>query len=105
MNWFEAAGVRPVRLHGCNSLAMMIKLTIAGLGISVLPVPLLRDEMEAGLIKRIAVDSLVPPNRFVVAYAATPVQPAVRAIADLALSNAKETSVFWKKGKAPSRKV
>src|SRR5205823_129596 len=36
-SWFEAAGVRPVRLHGCNSLPMMIKLTVAGLGISVLP--------------------------------------------------------------------
>lgn len=104
MNWFEAAGVRPVRLHGCNSLAMMIKLTIAGLGISVLPVPLLRQEMDAGLIKRIAVDAPVPPNRFVVAYAATPVQPAVRAIADLALSNANEMGVFGTKVGASSRR-
>lgn len=45
MGRFEAARVRPVRLHGCNSLALMIKLTSAALGISVLPVPLLKREM------------------------------------------------------------
>ncbi len=94
MAWFEAAGARPVRLHGCNSLAMMIKLTIAGLGISVLPVPLLRQELAGGLVRRIAVDSPVPPNRFIVAYAATPAQAAIRAIADLALVNAGAAGVF-----------
>jgi DNA-binding transcriptional LysR family regulator len=94
MNWFEAAGARPVRLHGCNSLPMMIRLTIAGLGISVLPVPLLREELGQGLIRRIAVTTPVPSNRFVVAYPATPVQPAVRAIAELALRSAKANGVF-----------
>ncbi|MBK8742411.1 MAG: LysR family transcriptional regulator [Betaproteobacteria bacterium] len=94
LGWFEASGARPVRLHGCNSLAMMIKLTIAGLGVSVLPVPLLKEELAAGSIKRIAVDSPVPPNRFVVAYAATPAQAAVRAIVDLALGSARATAVF-----------
>jgi DNA-binding transcriptional LysR family regulator len=104
MDWFEAAGVRPVRLHGCNSLAMMIKLTVAGLGISVLPVPLLRQEMDAGLVKRIAVEAPIAPNRFVVAYAATPVQPAVRAIAELALSGANEAGVFGRNARAPTRR-
>lgn len=100
MSWFEAAGVRPVRLHGCNSLPMMIKLTVAGLGISVLPVPLLKEELAAGEIRRISVAAPLPPNRFVVAYAATPVQPAVRAIAELALQNTKEAGVFGARRRA-----
>lgn len=102
MSWFEAAGVRPVHLHGCNSLPMMIKLTIAGLGISVLPVPLLKEELAAGLIRRITVTAPLPPNRFVVAYSATPVQPAVRAIAELALQNAKAAGVFGSRPRASS---
>jgi len=94
IDWFEDAGLRPVRLHGCSSLAMMIKLTIAGLGISVLPVPVVREELAAGQIRKMNLDVPVPPNRFVVSYAATPVQPAVRAIADLAVEGAKSADVF-----------
>jgi DNA-binding transcriptional LysR family regulator len=104
MDWFAASGQRPARLHGCNSLAMMIRLTIAGLGISVLPVPLLRDELAAKEIRRLNVETALPPNRFVVAYASTPVQPAVRAIVDLALADARDSSLFGSAGAGVRRR-
>ena len=94
MDWFAASGLRPARLHGCNSLVMMIRLTIAGLGISVLPVPLLGAELQDKSIRRLDVATPLPPNRFVVAYASTPVQPAVSAIADLALEDAATNRLF-----------
>jgi DNA-binding transcriptional LysR family regulator len=94
MDWFAAAGSRPARLHGCNSLAMMIRMTVAGLGISVLPVPLLAGELAAKQIRRLAVDVPLPPNRFVVAYASTPVQPAVRAIVELAVADSLRSPIF-----------
>lgn len=94
MDWFAASGSRPARLHGCNSLAMMIRLTVAGLGISVLPLPLLRDELAAKQIRRLEVDLPLPPNRFVVAYASRPVQPAVQAIVELAQADAARAPVF-----------
>jgi len=94
MDWFAPTGSRPARLHGCNSLAMMIRLTIAGLGISVLPVPLLRDELASKRIRRLRTDLPLPPNRFVVAYASAPVQPAVQAIVELAVADAKRAPVF-----------
>jgi DNA-binding transcriptional LysR family regulator len=96
MDWFTAAGTRPGRLHGCNSLATMIRMTIAGLGISVLPVPLLREELTGKSIRRLAVGLPLPPNRFVVAYAAAPVQPAVKAIVELALADARSSGLFGK---------
>jgi DNA-binding transcriptional LysR family regulator len=94
MDWFAASGLRPARLHGCNSLATMMRLTISGIGISVLPVPLLADELAERSIRRLNVDTPVPPNRFIVAYPSTPVQPAVRAIADLVLADAGTSRLF-----------
>lgn len=53
--WFADAGIRNIRIHGCNSLATMIEMTIAGLGVSLLSPALVRqrhgdmlDELDTG---------------------------------------------------------
>lgn len=99
--WFERAGARPTRLHGCTSLAMMIKLTVAGLGISVLPLPLVGVELGNAQLRRLEVDPPIPPNRFVVTWPAMPVQPAVRVIADLAVECAQASDAFTRPGVHP----
>jgi DNA-binding transcriptional LysR family regulator len=41
--WFADAGLRDFRVHGCNSLATMIEMTVAGLGVSLLSPDLVRQ--------------------------------------------------------------
>jgi DNA-binding transcriptional LysR family regulator len=101
--WFEAAGAAPNRLHGCNSLAMMIKLTVAGLGVSVLPVPLVGAELASGELRRVRVEEPVPPNRFVVTWSTTLVEGAVGAIADLAVEVAATSPAFLGVGRGSRR--
>lgn len=94
LNWFEEAGARPKQLHTCSSLATMIKLTIDGLGISVLPVPLVRRELSARQLRRLDVDEPLPPNQFVVTWSAALAQAAVPVVATLAVRIAKNSRVF-----------
>jgi DNA-binding transcriptional LysR family regulator len=103
-DWFQAAGVHPKRLHGCNSLAMMIKLTVAGLGVSVLPVPLIRGEVARRELSRLRLDRPVPPNRFFVTWPSVASHSAVRAIVDLAstLASASEGLTSASGGRKPA---
>ncbi|MEJ0071570.1 MAG: LysR family transcriptional regulator [Pseudomonadota bacterium] len=92
--WFEADGVRAERLHGCNSLATMIAMTTAGLGISVLPPKMLLGELEARKLAVIRTDRAMPDNEFVAVYSIQPLRATVRIVADLAAALVRGSPVF-----------
>jgi DNA-binding transcriptional LysR family regulator len=92
--WFEADGVRAERLHGCNSLATMIAMTTAGLGISVLPPKMLCAELEARQLVRIRTARELPDNEFVAVYSVQPLRATVRIVADLAERLVRRSPVF-----------
>jgi DNA-binding transcriptional LysR family regulator len=48
MQWFTQSGVRPTRVRTCNSLSVNTSLVRKGLGISAMPVDLVRDELASG---------------------------------------------------------
>ncbi len=98
--WFEADGVRVERLHGCSSLATMIAMTTAGLGISVLPPKMLADELAARRLVEIRTARPMPDNAFVAVYSAQPLRATVRIVADLAEQLVRTSPVFGSRGAA-----
>jgi DNA-binding transcriptional LysR family regulator len=48
MQWFAQAGARPRRVHTCNSLSVNTSLVRKGLGVSAMPVDLIREELASG---------------------------------------------------------
>ena len=92
--WFEEHGVRPTRVHGCNSLSSMIMMTIAGLGLSVLPIDLMQEELRQKKLMLAAPEETFPANRFLVAHQAKTFDTTVTLISDLAVESAKASGVF-----------
>ena len=93
-HWFEAEGVRPERLHGCSSLATMVAMTVAGLGISVLPAGMLQTELAGGNLELIETRRLVPEYEFREIHLVHPARRAVSAVATLARQAARRSPVF-----------
>ena len=69
--WFTAAGVQPLRINTCNSLMIMTQLACEGLGISLLPVSILRAELESRKLVILKVRPKIPAHAMVVAYRRT----------------------------------
>lgn len=92
--WFEEHGVRPARVHGCNSLSTMIRMTIAGLGLSVLPIDMLQEEVAKRKLTVVAPQAKFPANRFLVAHQSETFDATVTLISDLAVELAKASGIF-----------
>ena len=91
---FEERGLRPTRVHGCNSLSTMIRMTIAGLGLSVLPIDMMRDEIAQGKLTVVSSRGRIPPNRFLVAHQSDSFDATMTLISDLAVALARESGIF-----------
>ncbi|HXP73796.1 MAG TPA: LysR family transcriptional regulator [Stellaceae bacterium] len=50
-NWFGSAGLEPQQLSTCNDLSVIIRLTAAGEGVSLLPPAILASELRSGGLK------------------------------------------------------
>ncbi len=66
--WFADAGVRGLRIHGCNSLATMMEMTAAGLGVCLLSPDLARARHGRGL-EVLDARPAVAPTRFACIHA------------------------------------
>lgn len=93
-HWFEAEGVRPERLHGCSSLATMIAMTVAGLGVAVLPPAMLQAELDDGRLLVVRTTRNVPAYEFVEVHLARAAGRAVEVVAGLARDVAMACPVF-----------
>jgi DNA-binding transcriptional LysR family regulator len=51
LNWFGSAGLEPLHLSTCNDLSVIIKLTAAGEGVSLLPPAILKTELRSGSLQ------------------------------------------------------
>ena len=92
--WFEERGLRPTRVHGCNSLSTMIRMTIAGLGLSVLPVDMMKDEIAGNKLAVVTSKADIPPNRFLVAHQSDSFDTTMTLISDLAVELAGGSGIF-----------
>ena len=58
--WFQNAGIQPARISICNSLMMIARLIRDGVGISVLPLAIVQQELASGALVRLRTN---PPLR------------------------------------------
>ncbi len=82
-DWLRRAKVPAGTVLGCNSLAAIVKLTMAGAGLSLVPVGAVANEIAAGHLRFIKTRDRMPANPFVIAYPQAHTDYAVRAIIDL----------------------
>lgn len=81
--WFTKAGVQPLHNHACSSLATRIQLAEAGLGIALIPLTALTNELDIGSLRTIEVDPPPPDLEHVLAYPALGLEEPVRRVIDI----------------------
>lgn len=84
MRWFQAAGVTPRRLSICSSLASIVRLSAAGLGICLQSPQVLARELAAGELVPIATTLPVPAIEYAAVHPAAEGAVASRLVASLA---------------------
>lgn len=83
-DWFRSGGTYCHRLYTCKSFGVASSLAIAGLGVTLLPIDLYRDQIDNGLLRVVETDPPMVPVEFFAMTANTGAQPLAELIADLA---------------------
>jgi DNA-binding transcriptional LysR family regulator len=88
--WLRDVGAIPKRIHSCNSLEAIIRMTQVGIGLSVLPVHAVADYVQQGLL--VPVPSDLPPfdNPLVMVRHHASVDPVVTSVAAIVRAVAGE---------------
>lgn len=66
--WFNSAGVEPENVSSCNSLALMARLIVEGHGVAIMPISLMRAEIESGQIRLLPAQPPLLAGTMAVAY-------------------------------------
>jgi DNA-binding transcriptional LysR family regulator len=92
--WFRDAGADYRPVISCNHVHVLADLTVAGLGVSLLPRMSYQAELAAGTLRVIDTAPQLGPVEFVALHRHTATDPLVAAVASLAM----ETSEFERPG-------
>jgi DNA-binding transcriptional LysR family regulator len=82
--WFKRGGVIPNRVHRCTSVSILVDMVIAGLGVSLLPFPIIHKHLGTGELRVLRTKQRVASLRYCIAYSTTPSAPDLRFIGDIA---------------------
>lgn len=74
----------PIRLHTSASLATVIHMAIAGLGIAVIPTAIIENELADKRLQLLSTDLAIPPLTFSASWLASPDTVAIERVAELA---------------------
>lgn len=99
VRWFKDHGTQPRSRDICNSLAVVAALTIAGLGVSLLPPLIYHREIERGQLIVLETEPALPPVEFWAVYPRRPVSPLPAAVARFA----RQISTFERTAEAGDR--
>lgn len=86
---FNRADLPPVNLNTSASLATVVRLAIEGIGLAVIPLDIVRKELEEGALTLIETDVHVPDLAFSACWMETPDSLAVERVAAIALDIAR----------------
>jgi DNA-binding transcriptional LysR family regulator len=89
-HWFRGAGRTPRWMSGCTSLAAIIDLACAGVGLSLIPPRAVAARIAAGELEALVSHPPVPPNRLCLAHPPGPLAPETQAVAELMLATARD---------------
>lgn len=84
VGWFEQAGISPRFTHRCNSFSVMSLLVRRGIGVSLLPAELFRDDLAAGALKILVDAPKSKDMHYLAAYLRATGNPLVPQLAALA---------------------
>ncbi|MDR3438009.1 LysR family transcriptional regulator [Telmatospirillum sp.] len=82
---FNRPGLGPARLFGNSSLATVVRMTLDGIGVSVIPPVIINREIKDGRLKVFTVDADLPCLAFSAAYAIKPDSHLAATVAALAV--------------------
>ena len=82
--WFRHYGLRPRRIDVCNSLGVVASLTKAGLGISLLPPSVLRDERDRGELRLLETAPRLDDLEFQAVYPRNAASPLIKFVTEIA---------------------
>ena len=88
---FAQRGLAPLRLHASAALSPAIKLALDGIAIALMPPAIVREELRAKRLMRIASDADLPALEFVACWPAAPGEPRAARVAELAAETAAAT--------------
>jgi DNA-binding transcriptional LysR family regulator len=66
--WFAAAGIEAPPLSTCNSLSVILRLTLAGEGVSLLPTAILSKELGTGRLRALGARPGIARSQLFAAY-------------------------------------
>ena len=89
-SWFRDNNAEPHRIDVCNSLGVVAALTVAGLGVSMLPPGIFHREIERGELQVLNIAPAIEPLRF---WAVHPRQRE-NALVRVMVGRAREISTF-----------
>ena len=98
LRWFKEYGTQPRSRDICNSLAVVAALTMAGLGVSLLPPIIYQREIERGMLIVLEAKPALPPIEFWAVYPRRPVSPLPAAVARFA----RQVSTFTRGKEEPA---
>jgi DNA-binding transcriptional LysR family regulator len=81
--WFKSRGVRPKQIIICNSMSTAVKMTAIGMGMTMAPIDVARQELDAGTVTAVPVQVQLPTNACVTIYPIGQVEPALTAAIDV----------------------
>ena len=87
---FNRPDLPSVRLHASASLATVIRMAIEGLGIAVIPIAIVENEIADGRLQLLKTDVAIPPLTFAASWLASPDAHAAEVIAQIAVDLAQQ---------------
>ncbi len=84
MNWFGSAGLEPEHVSTCNDLSVIIRLTAAGEGVSLLPRAILTTELRLGALQIVETRPEIARPHLYVAYQVDKIGPSMSALLAMA---------------------
>jgi DNA-binding transcriptional LysR family regulator len=81
---FNRPDIPPIRLHASASLATVIHMAIAGLGIAVIPTAIVENELADRRLQLLSTDLAIQPLTFSASWLASPDTVAIERVAELA---------------------
>jgi DNA-binding transcriptional LysR family regulator len=69
-DWFRSAGLEPLRLSLCSSVTLIAHLVASGVAVSVLPLPLIQEDVAGGRIQVLPTRPAIPEDTLYAGYRA-----------------------------------
>lgn len=82
--WFGRESTTPRRMNVCNSLGVVAAMTMAGLGISMLPPRIFSKQIDQGLLCLLKTEPKIPPLQFFAIQPLRNLSPITEVITDYA---------------------